>query len=892
MHSFLNYFLDRQDGTITPFDEMAAPAVKFGKQEHEERRKAAIWIDQDDIDYLYQFPPSFWSQAMAYRYGPLLFKAAKAADQGRQIKDVQHVPLKYKGDIMFGNIDTRINHLHEKLTSDVDDEWFSRSGKSDEEKEHYRQQGGGHAGFSLKDAQMSKKHKGLGASEGYVAVTMQVAQKRLAHLIKSIDEGWFGEKPGDADHRLVTFGGGGKSDVWVHKPEEMSQLPGQGEKYGRDSEGRRIWYYHRKEKDKTVRKKRKEFLPVLKPAVMVDASSVRRHNSMMKQHKQIEANLDEHDFDLYLQAVNPSTRQMLEREISEIDAYLNRQGKSKEHDKETRQDHRERRNRKSEIQDCIGAVDMAIELAKKDGKQRTDLENADTLREYLGLVSRQLHSGAKKTQKNATRYDQHDWNVHHFNPEYQNLHTSVTGFGTMNVNWNQRERVHGGLMQLGIDPESFWHDIHGYLVQAGTAPMGQQREGEDTGTPEIPYTSARPGGGKTHGLKALDAEQSQIAYGHLGNGINTYLRKPHLYQSPAWYAMMANWWDIFQNASLYLRNQIGGKNFLEFGRVYNQWKSGKADEGVVQQAFIQMEKGAKKAGYNYAAMVYQLKRRMPMESLDVESESGETLGNLLSGEDNKISNAARQIIYNRKIRPADVTQAGDFTTGHDISVLKQIMSKEVAQEVKQAMGQESGVISTAVAQLGPEASSDEREMTKHIVDTGLTFQLYRHVFIWAHNQSGVPWTLPQANEFAFKAAQRHVAGRGGKQYGGEVTPSRKDSTAKIAMGQKEQEAALRKQMKLPAAARQQAPGTVLPQGEGEIDYQQQAEKLMKMAKIVSHPQTLRWVNPDDDQFRPEMRAAFEKVVQDRQLGYPIIAKVLKKVDAFKKDKKKKSFPKK
>ena len=80
MKSFKDYVNYRSKMSVL---EMAADPIVIKDAKGKERkivevRKTPIFMDQDDIDYLKNFPPVLWVQALQKRYGELLYKAHKA----------------------------------------------------------------------------------------------------------------------------------------------------------------------------------------------------------------------------------------------------------------------------------------------------------------------------------------------------------------------------------------------------------------------------------------------------------------------------------------------------------------------------------------------------------------------------------------------------------------------------------------------------------------------------------------------------------------------------------------------------------------------------------------------------------------------------------------------
>jgi hypothetical protein len=344
--------------------------------------------------------------------------------------------------------------------------------------------------------------------------------------------------------------------------------------------------------------------------------------------------------------------------------------------------------------------------------------------------------------------------------------------------------------------------------------------------------------------------------------------------------MVKHWWEIFDNAAIYLRGFIGSGKFIPFARMYEKHKAGKDDPGI-KAAFKKMQEATQNSGYNYAGMVYQLKSRMRPGM-----PGGPDLNDILGRLDSALKGAAQQIIsrWNRAIRPEDPGFAGHGVhgrTSHDIEMLHQIIDDE---QVQQDVGK---VADANAAKAGITCDADRREcqMTQNIISTGLAFQLFRHIYIWIKQQSGESWNLRDANQFASRALDKHLEKRGIKRFGGEIAPggdpSKKGTAAYTAAQlQKERETELRGQ--LAPAARQQAPGTVLPGDVPEEDFEAQREKAMQLLKVLQHPKTIIRLRKGSNKYDPKLREFFEKMVQDKAVAWKFVEKILTKIDGPKK----------
>lgn len=853
--SFLDYYLQRTDGL--QFKEMSADPALFGGEQIEEKRKTPIFLDQEDIDYLYQFPPALWKQALAYRYGPLLKMAYESNDRGRKIPDVHNVTLNYRRGrqkaqpIIFPRINTQINSLYHKLTATVDDNMYSKLTREQKQQyiDHATKNKLGSLGYVLRGF---KQGKDMSASHGFIGLDPKVARTRLASLYKANQEGWLGEVPPTAVKKKMTMGGGGKTDMWVHSYDDLKTLPGQGKLFGRTKDGKRVWYGYDKNTHEQI--PITDHLPVLRPAAMVNTRAYKDYNGKMMLNQQIAKDLSKGDVQKYINAMNPVVVVDYQRRIEQLRSWLE---SNKKPVRGSDVNSQKRTQYKNELNDLLGTlrvVDKVKRYAEHDKISEQQLHQPQVFHEYLRKLSGDLVTKAKEIQQTTDKYDVHDWNIHHFNPGLPNAHTSWTGFGTINPNWQQPETVHGGLLRLGIKPEDFWSDVKQYLVQAGT-------DTSDDG--EVPV------------VKDFFDSSKLAQSGDLARGMNQYLSAGRVYGSPAWYAITKNWWSVFENAANYLRNKLGSKNFLPYARLYDKHKKNKANEDDLKQALNFMKKGAFQAGFNYAGMVFQLKNRMGGGT----SPGGVDLDSLITGS-KQLQMASQQIAtnWNRRLRPEDPNFAGHQDhgrTSHAIPLLHQMLDEELDREVTQAVKSDAGTVATAVHQLGPQADEQEKKMTQDIVATGLAFVVYRHIYIYTKNQDGQKWTLADANEFASRATDVWMQKHGMRKFGGQIKVSSKKGNAyAVAQRNVDDEAKLKQMQNLGYQGKQ--PGVTAPKS--GTDHHKQAEQLMVMAKMADNKKILEQLQKNSPTYNDSLRKYFDKWVADKNLGWPIISQILNRVD--------------
>ena len=104
---------------------MARPDIGFegSSDKYAVQSRSPIFFDEYDIAYLYQFPPQFWTGAMAARYNQFLYEAKT---QGDKYNDIQDVAIKSQGGatIIFKQRNTFAKHLVDKIQRDIDVDFF------------------------------------------------------------------------------------------------------------------------------------------------------------------------------------------------------------------------------------------------------------------------------------------------------------------------------------------------------------------------------------------------------------------------------------------------------------------------------------------------------------------------------------------------------------------------------------------------------------------------------------------------------------------------------------------------------------------------------------------------------------------------------------------------
>jgi hypothetical protein len=521
MKSFSDYIKKRNHLIVSEmaYDPMTWKNEDGTEETVEEIRKAPIFFDKDDIEYLYQFPPQYWSSALQKRYGILLQKAYEAEQSGSKFNDIQDVVVgRVKGgkDVAF-RVDTNINELLDRITSDVDDVKLSQlrlkspdtgsSGRDEyikhlEEKKKEGKRYGAH-GFVLKNW---KRDGGVSTAEGYVEQDQKTIAKRLGSLYQAIEDGWLDKDIEETDpealknKRRINFSGGGERNLPVFQagaPSARNSLA------DTDSEVK-VWVT-------TSGKKIRGYLPILKPAFMVDTSAVESHNFAKTAQQQVDSDLRSDDgLREYYSIIDINSPNLINmKKLAEVVAKIN---KTQVEIKKLPPQSNERQQKQRTlgrlyalgvIAEFLGNVNLGIrsrnekllrrlgykkvsaedmeraisqlgpikskvadklksQLKKAAAGENPEQESIKVVRNFIERIKNYFSTRASVIKDTATRYDVHQWNIKHHSKDERKGHTDLTGFGTMNPNKQQKERVHGSMKQTfesDAQANEFWDHL-------------------------------------------------------------------------------------------------------------------------------------------------------------------------------------------------------------------------------------------------------------------------------------------------------------------------------------------------------------------------------------------------------------------------------------------------
>ena len=587
MKSFKDYLKYR--GGLSIY-EMAAPPVKYttgtGETETvEEVRKAPIFLDQDDIDYLNQFPPQFWKQALLIRYGRLLYEAHKEKEKGTKVNDRQNVQVA-KG-VTF-NVDTKINKLYNKLTHDVDDFEYSKLKNTDQgrqsyidhlEKQRLKGVNLGTYGFVLTGYKRDKVNgKEIGVALGYMEPEVSTIDKRLKSWYKALKDGWY-EKEMPEDHKIsrVDFSGHG----------------GGRKSRGQKTVGMTLPVYSEEKKwDSLEGKTYTSHLPVLRPAIMVRTSSVNKHNLFIRAARQVFDDVHQNNFSEYLKLIDVNSDNLLNQteadnvvqRLEEVKDWLKKYaGKNKGHTAEMDAKYEER----IKLEKLTKAIEF-ISRPKNSNILRQKLRTASSKQEQeqviKGFLERLYHyfnNVASNIRSTTKRFDIHSWNISHFSPFERNAHTNWTGFGTINPDWQQPEQVHTAFQRI----------------------FG---EGDENKTNE-----------RINEFWKHLFEQKRIV-DDVANGVRSKIEKIRprdMIVEAIKEALIENIDDISHNACVYFRNKGAQDATIPYATFYKKKfidnvQLTKEEESKMQVYFKRVRKNSYDQGSNYCQIILQLHTRL------------------------------------------------------------------------------------------------------------------------------------------------------------------------------------------------------------------------------------------------------------------------------------------
>jgi hypothetical protein len=498
MKSFKDYVNYRSKMSVL---EMAAKPIVIKDPKGKERkivevRKTPIFMDQDDIDYLENFPPVLWSKALQKRYGELLYKAHKAKEQNKEFNDSRiAIDIPYKKHVYrFIVQNSKMNDLYDRLSGDTEDESYASLGVNDPdlEKKYLRDRThskhgnrlGPYAfnfsGFKRRSVKTRfGKEAELGQGDGYVEPNLTVIKNILGKWLDDHASGWYSDDDEKDEFEKVDFNGfekklpvRGSEREWVEGIDyfHLKSIPYEKTvTVGSKEEGTQKKVRKSVENKKFIKSFRSH-MPAIKPAVMFPASHFKRHEKMKGAYDLIYDDLKMSEFSDYMNIIdlesedllNPVALDNVKKEVQELELEKEKlESREKKNDDKVKKLNKKLykyekiliaakhiKNNKKRFERYF---QQEIAKAKKigtidDETKQMAVQNA--LGKFLEDVSKVTRKVLRRIRKRTPRYGVHQWNAAHFNPGETPPQKNWIGSGTVQVNKQQNEAVYEALRPL------------------------------------------------------------------------------------------------------------------------------------------------------------------------------------------------------------------------------------------------------------------------------------------------------------------------------------------------------------------------------------------------------------------------------------------------------------
>jgi len=257
--------------------------------------KTPVLFNEDDIRYLYQFPPKFWIQALKARYNNLLLSYKERQEKGQEIPEKDGVKIQSGNKTYVFPVKTGMKKLIDRLEKDFDVEGFSTLHPHEHDKYQTREKNGLH-GFPLNQRTVSPHNREEWFSSGYVPLKYHTkskdnpevggnssAARTLRNWEDMSQEGWLG----DIAPNMKEFD---KKAKHAAPPEYLQKLG------FNSSDGTINWKYylvdyeHRNAEGKPslIAQNESGHVPILLPGKLINSASMRQYNKKIKEAEEAE----------------------------------------------------------------------------------------------------------------------------------------------------------------------------------------------------------------------------------------------------------------------------------------------------------------------------------------------------------------------------------------------------------------------------------------------------------------------------------------------------------------------------------------------------------------------------------------------------------------------------
>lgn len=433
MKSFKDYIKIRS----ALVSEMAVAPIKRGDKELRSHVKTPVQFDRDDINFLKQFPPEFWAQALNRRYSILLYQTYELHQEGKRMPENFDVEVIGKGGtrIRFPVKNAKMNDLYEELDGAEDATRYSQlnvDDLADEDsirKKYYSNPDGSERsritiadgrekklskyGFDLEDLVLKSPTKGNpfyeGHAKGYVVPGKVVCREIIQQATNHLDQGWHDDEI-EGTRGEVYFGGdvGGRGKS-SGKTKNLPIVPG--------SEGTTWAVTGITRNGKKVLKTFSSAIPDIQPGYHVDASTRKQSDEYLEISKELNHRISSRNFDDYINLLsdnfknNPGFEDLDiidKKEIEKLNYILSSKGLEKKELIRTKKllefsAYLDDEKNKKEF------INLYKTLYKISDSEKTALVN--TIQKTLEKVVDFIHQKRIDVIKNAKRYNVHQWNA-------------------------------------------------------------------------------------------------------------------------------------------------------------------------------------------------------------------------------------------------------------------------------------------------------------------------------------------------------------------------------------------------------------------------------------------------------------------------------------------------
>ena len=317
---------------------------------------------------------------------------------------------------------------------------------------------------------------------------------------------------------------------------------------------------------------------------MIATSTKKAHDIWSGIEKQLDKDLEEENFKDYIDLIDLSDETFLnkselskkEKELEEVVKWLeeNKKGTSERRKKILERDKLNRliktaqyiSRKKDKFEDEYKKL---IPIIKDLSEEQQEKYISGVIKKKIEAYSRKVKGHTDKIRNKARRL-----NVDKFNVAYQkggtsNPHTKFTGYGTMNPNWQQKEKIHTRLLDIFDGSDQDLQEFHNHVFKE----LNVSEDVKDGITNRL----------QSEMMKSNNPYQKALVYGLSENADS----------------------KILPNALIYFRDKASRDIIPSYAKAY---KSG--DKEKMQRLANKVKSNANTQGDNYAKMILQIFLRL------------------------------------------------------------------------------------------------------------------------------------------------------------------------------------------------------------------------------------------------------------------------------------------